>query len=323
MCFGLVALQPFPHPAIDHLLVLAVLHVDEIADDQTSDIAQPKLARNLVGGFEIGLQNCLLDIAPTFVATGVYIHRDQRFGLVDYDIAATFQPNLTMKSIVDLLLHAEGLENRDGAVVKLDSVFRAPRNFADHLHHPLDRGVLVANDFVDVLGKEITHRAIHKIRFFKDASRRGQVLDLLFDLCPLLEKKTQVADEITGTLPLADGADDDANSLRNIEVAQDLAQTRAFLRIFYLARDAAAIAKWHQHQVATSEAQIGRDARSFRPDWALRHLHDDFGADWINGRNVLGRQAPFRSFPVGSLGSLDFLHPAVECRRHGIPEMEE
>src|SRR5262245_42494079 len=126
MRFGLVALQPFPHPAVDHLLVLAVLHVDEIADDQTPDIAQPKLARAFVGGYVFGLQTRLLDIAPTFVATRVYIHRNQRFGLFDYNIAAAFEPDLTMKSIVDLLLHAEGLEDRRGAVIKFDSVFRPP-----------------------------------------------------------------------------------------------------------------------------------------------------------------------------------------------------
>ena len=124
MRFGLVALQPFLHPAVDRLLVLAALHVDEIADDQAADIAQAHLARDFVGRFEIGLQNRLLDIAAAFVAAGVHVDGDQRFGFVDHDVAAAFQPDLAMEGVVDLLLHAEGLEDRGGAVVKLDAVSR-------------------------------------------------------------------------------------------------------------------------------------------------------------------------------------------------------
>ena len=94
------------------MLILAALHVDEVADDQAADIAQTELARDFIGRFEIGLQNGLLDIAPALVATCIYVDGDQRFGFVDDDVAAAFQPHLAMKSIVDLFLHSEGLEDR-------------------------------------------------------------------------------------------------------------------------------------------------------------------------------------------------------------------
>ena len=227
------------------------------------------MARDFVGGFQVGLQNRLFDVAAAFVSAGVYVDGDERLGFVDHDVAAAFQPDLAMKGVVDLFLHAEGLEDRRGAVVKLDAVARAPRNLADHLVHPLDRRLIVADHFVDFVGEEIAHRALDQIRLFEDAAGRGLVLDRLLDLRPLLDEEAQIAHEITGALAFADGADDDAHAFRDLQAAQDLAQPFAFLRVLDLARDAAAIAVRHEHQIAPGEAEIGRDARALGADRAL------------------------------------------------------
>ena len=54
--------------------------------------------------------------------------------------------------------------------------FRARREIWPTIsHHPLDRGAIVADDFVDFLGEEIAHRALDQIRLFKDAGGRGLV----------------------------------------------------------------------------------------------------------------------------------------------------
>ena len=52
---GLIALEPFFHQVVHHLLVFSALHIDEIANNQTADIAQPKLARDLICRLQIGL----------------------------------------------------------------------------------------------------------------------------------------------------------------------------------------------------------------------------------------------------------------------------
>ena len=66
MGLGLVALEPLLHQVVNHLLVSAALHVDEIADDQAADVAESKLSRNLVSRLKICLQDCLFDVAATF-----------------------------------------------------------------------------------------------------------------------------------------------------------------------------------------------------------------------------------------------------------------
>ena len=92
-----------------------------------TDVAQSKLARDFVRRFQIGLQDGLLDVAPAFVASGVHIDRHQRFSLVNHDVAAALQPDLPMKCVVDLFLHAVSFENRSSTVIVANRGFRARR----------------------------------------------------------------------------------------------------------------------------------------------------------------------------------------------------
>ena len=108
------------------MLVFAALHIDEIANDEPTDVPQPQLPRNFIGRFQIGLQDCLFDIARTFIATGIHVDGNERFRFINDNVAAALQPNLTMKCIVDLLLHAEGFENWRRAVVKVKAVAGTP-----------------------------------------------------------------------------------------------------------------------------------------------------------------------------------------------------
>jgi hypothetical protein len=62
--------------ALFHLAaVLALLHVDEVDDDQAAQVAQPHLARDLVGGFQVGAGGGLLDVAAAGGARRVHVHR--------------------------------------------------------------------------------------------------------------------------------------------------------------------------------------------------------------------------------------------------------
>ena len=122
MGLGLVALESFFHQAVNRLLVFPALHVDEIADDEAADVSQAKLPRDLIRGFEVRLQDRFLDVAPAFVPAGVHVDGDQRFGFVDHNVTAAFQPHLAMERVIDLFLDPERLEDRRRPVVNLDPV---------------------------------------------------------------------------------------------------------------------------------------------------------------------------------------------------------
>ena len=130
--------------------VFAALHVDEIAYDQTTDITQPKLTGDFVRRFQVCLQNRFLYVAPTLVAASVDVDGHQGLSLVDHNVAAAFEPHLPMKGVVDLFLHAIGLENRRGAVVKADAIARPAGNVTNHVEHAVGRFAIVADDFIDL-----------------------------------------------------------------------------------------------------------------------------------------------------------------------------
>ena len=195
-----------------------------------------------------------------------------------------------------------------------------PRNLADHFAHPLRRRAIIANHFVDFFGQKIAHRPFHQVRLLKNATGRRLFADELLDFGPFIEKEAQIAHEISGTLALAHRSNDHADAFGNVELAQNFAETIAFFRLFDFSRNAAAIAEWHQDQIAPGETEIGGDARSLCSNRAFGDLHDDFRADRIDARNVFGGDPFARPF-VGR--PIDFFDAAVERGGNSIPEMEE
>ena len=47
---------------LDKPVVAPLVHVDEVDDNQAGEVAQPELARDLFGGFEIGFERRVLDV---------------------------------------------------------------------------------------------------------------------------------------------------------------------------------------------------------------------------------------------------------------------
>ena len=96
------------------------LHVDEVDDDQAGQIAQPKLARHFVRRLQIGAERGVLDIVFARRAARVDVDGDQRFGLVDDDIAARLQRDLVGEHRVELGFDARLGEHRLGVAIRHD-----------------------------------------------------------------------------------------------------------------------------------------------------------------------------------------------------------
>src|SRR5581483_12352400 len=57
-----IVLEALFQLALDRTVVAILVHVDEIDDDETGQVAQPKLTGDFVRGFEIGLERGVLDV---------------------------------------------------------------------------------------------------------------------------------------------------------------------------------------------------------------------------------------------------------------------
>jgi hypothetical protein len=94
------------------LLVLLARHVDEVDDDDAAQVAQAQLPRDGAGGLEVGLEDGVVEVARADEAAGVDVHRGQRLGLVDDQVAAALEVHAPRQRAHDLLLDAEQVEDR-------------------------------------------------------------------------------------------------------------------------------------------------------------------------------------------------------------------
>ena len=107
-----IVFEAFFQPAFDRAVVALLVHVDEVDDDQSGEVAQPQLAGDLVGRFQIGLERGVLDMMLARGAAGVHVDRDQRLGLIEHDVAARAQLHDRREHGVELIFDAVARQQR-------------------------------------------------------------------------------------------------------------------------------------------------------------------------------------------------------------------
>ncbi len=118
--------------------VLAVVHVDEVDDDDAAQVAQANLADDLRHRVEVGLDDGVFKarrLADIFA--GVDVDGDQRFSLVDDDGAAGLEPDLGAQGLGDFVLNAEVLEERSLLGVELDAADQRGREAVEEANDAL------------------------------------------------------------------------------------------------------------------------------------------------------------------------------------------
>ena len=123
---GAVGAQGLLEGLEDLLPVGPFVHVDEVDDDDAADVAQPQLVDDLLRCLAVDLRNRVFERSASAlladVAPAVHVDRDQRFRLIDDDVAARLEPHLAVLRLLQLLLDAELVEDRLVAGVELDRV---------------------------------------------------------------------------------------------------------------------------------------------------------------------------------------------------------
>ena len=95
-------------------------HVDKVHDDDAAQVAQPELPRNRLRRFQVGLENGFVKVARTDKAAGIHVHRGQRFGLVNDQVATRLELDPPPQRPGDFFVDVEQVKNRPLARVKLD-----------------------------------------------------------------------------------------------------------------------------------------------------------------------------------------------------------
>src|SRR6185369_2044314 len=258
-----IVAQRLAQPVLDLALVPLRLHVDEIDDDEASEVAQPELARDLVGGLQVGAVGGFLDVAALGGARRVDVDGDQRFGVVDDDRAAGGQGDLARVGALDLVLDLEAREERHVVAVELDLVDVA-RHHGLHERLGLLEDLLgVDQDLADVGLEVVADGADHQARLEVDEERLLRLVGRrALDRGPELHQVVQVPVQLLGRAADRRGAGDDAHAVGQLELVQGVAQLVPVLALDAAGDPAAPRVVRHQDEIPPRQGDEGRERRA-------------------------------------------------------------
>ena len=129
---GPVPFDHLPQPAFHLPLMLVGAHVDEIDHDQAAQIADPELARDFLGGLEVGVQRSGLNIVPLGRASRVDIDRGERLGVIDDDASTGGQRHGMCERRFNLAFDLKASEQRNRRVVVILEPAQVVRHYLLH-----------------------------------------------------------------------------------------------------------------------------------------------------------------------------------------------
>ena len=155
-------------------------------DDDAAEIAQADLPHDFLHGFEVGLDDGVLEArrAAAHVFAGVDVDGHQRFGVVDDDVAAGLEPHFRAQRLVQFLLDAEFLE--DGRVFGVQLHARDElRLEAAHEFDDLREFLFVVEpDGGVIVAQIIAQDALDEIQVAVEQGRRAALLGGARESCP-------------------------------------------------------------------------------------------------------------------------------------------
>ena len=310
---GAIGLQPILEPFLDARVVLALVHIDEVDDDQPGQVAQTQLARDLVRGLAVRLVGGVLDGPFLGRPARVHVDRDQRLGHADDDVAARFQLHDRVEHPREVAFDLVAREQRHRVVVQLH-VLGVGRH--DHLHEVLggaETALALDQNLVDVLAVKVADGPLDEVAFLVDRRGRGGLEGQLADLFPQPHQVFVVALDLGPGALAAGGADDETRALRHLKLGRDVLQLLAVGGVGDLAGNPAAPrGVRHQHAVAARERQIGGQRRALVAALFLDDLDQHDLPDLDDFLDLVAARARL-------LGGADFLgHVLVGDRLDGL-----
>ena len=269
------------HGVADHVLdgplVLCLLHVDEVDDDQATEVAQAQLPGDLLGGLEVGVGRRRLDVRTAGGAGRVDVDRNQRLGVVNHEADARGQVHLVRIRRFDMALELEAREERHFVDIELELALRLDRHEPAHVLLAAAVGALVvAEDLADVVRQVVAQRPGDRVGFLVDQERRRPALGRGADRVPVGLQVRQVPLQLFGAAADAGRAHDRAHAVVDIQTFHGLARGFTVLALDPAGHAAGTRIVRHQHQEAPGQADVGGERRTLVAALFLFDLDDDF-----------------------------------------------
>jgi hypothetical protein len=219
--------------------------------------------------------NAVVSMSPAFVARAELTSTgDESFRVVDDDGAARGQRHLPRVGGLDLVLDLKAREERDVVLVELHAMHGGRHHMAHELLRLLVDRFGVDQELADVRMEVVADRADDEARLLVDEERPGLQLRRVFDRVPQLHQVVQIPLQLFGAATDARGAGDDAHALRDVELADGVAELVALLAFDATRHAAAARIIRHQHEIAAGERDVRRQRRALVAALVLVDLDD-------------------------------------------------
>ncbi len=193
-------------------------HIDEVDNNQTTEVAQTQLTGNLVGGFQVGVEGGLFDIATACRAGGVDIDGGQRFGAVDNDRTAGRQTHFALERRFNLRFDLVMAEQRNFTGVQFDFAAEVrTTERGDVLTRQLQHFRVIDKDFTDILTQVVAEGAHNHVTFLMNQERCRAAVCGFFDGFPVLQTEAEVPLQRFGRFADASGTHDQAHAVRQLQ----------------------------------------------------------------------------------------------------------
>ena len=136
----------------------------------------------------------------------------------------------------------------------------------------------IDEDRIDIVGEDVANGPDDHVALFIDRHGCRLLLDAAHDDLPEPQQVGHVARQLLAAAFLAGRPDDEPEAAGRVEFEQRVAQFPAFLFVFDLAGHADASERGHQDQVASGDADVGRERGALGADPFLDDLDEHFVA---------------------------------------------
>src|SRR4051794_13964477 len=193
------------------LPILPLVHVDEVDDDDAAQIAQPDLPHNFFDGLRVRFGDGVFQaVRFADILSCIHIDRHQRFGLIDYDVAARFQPHFWTKRLFDLGGDAERFEDRGGTSVHLDAANQCRLEPLHEMDRAFIHILVVDPDRFIHIAQLIAKDALYDLQIMMEEQWSGLFLRLLPDVEPEIIEESHVRGDFFLRMAFACSANDEA-----------------------------------------------------------------------------------------------------------------
>ena len=270
------------------------------------------MSRDFVRRFKVGLVGGFFDIAAFGRLGGVDVNGNQRFGVVNHQLAAGRQLHVALVGGFYLPFNLIAGKERDIILIQLEFV-EVVRHHQRHEIAGLLIDALVVNEYLaDVRAQVVAQGADDDVTFLINQALWLRFAVFFGNCLPQLQEEIQVPLQFFLRPANARSPHDNSHVFRDIKHIERFAQFFAVITLDAARYASGARVVRHQHEEASGEADISGQRRAFVAAFFFVNLNQYFLPDF---NHVFERQLAFmRGRGAGQIFLADFLE-----RQEAVP----